>query len=147
MSPIGNPHAATVKTYNALLSAQVGKDAIVSVQDPFELNDASEPQPDLMLLRYREDFYRTKAPIPADILLLIEVSDTTLAYDRLEKLPLYAKAGIPEVWITDVNGETIERYTDPQGDQYGTKQTFKRGQTISVKALPNITLTVDSIFG
>src|SRR5579863_6654097 len=99
MSPIGNPHAATVNRYNALLSTLVGKDAIVSVQNPIQLNDMSEPQPDVVLLRFRDDFYADKTPTPADVLLIIEVSDTTLAYDRLEKLPRYALAGIPEVWL------------------------------------------------
>jgi len=147
MSPIGKPHAAIVNRYVALLVPQVDKIAIVSPQNPFELSAMSEPQPDVLLLRYRDDFYAKETPKPADILLLIEVCDSTLAYDRLEKLPRYALAGIPEVWLTDVNGEAIERYTDPQGDQYATKQTFKRGQTITVKALPNIVLSVDQIFG
>jgi Uma2 family endonuclease len=111
------------------------------------LKDNSEPQPDIALLRYRDDFYRKALPKAADVLLIIEVSDTTLILDRQEKLPRYALAGIPEVWLTDVGGETIERHTDPVGNQYATKQTLRRGQTISVQALPNITLSVDSIFG
>jgi Uma2 family endonuclease len=147
MSPIGTPHAAIVKRYIALLSAQIGQNAIVSVQDPIQLNNMSEPQPEVALLRYREDFYANATPTAADVLLIIKVSDTTLAYDRLEKLPRYALAGIPEVWITDVAGQAVERHTDPQGNQYATKQTFKRGQTISVKALPSISLSLDSIFG
>ncbi len=147
MSPIGILHAATVKRYTALLYRRVGNDAVVSVQDPIQLNDSSEPQPDIALLRYRADFYRKALPIAADVLLLIEVSDSTLAEDRLEKLPRYALAGIPEVWLTDVAGEAVERYTEPHGDQYATKQTFKRGQHISVQALPTITLNIDDIFG
>jgi Uma2 family endonuclease len=147
MAPIGVKHAAAVKRYNALLTAQVGKNAIVSVHNPVQLNDKSEPQPDLALLKYRDDFYGNVAPLASDVLLIIEVSDTTLVYDRLEKLPRYALAGIPEVWITDTDGEAIEKYTDPKGNQYATKQTFKRGQSISVQALPIITLTVDSILG
>jgi Uma2 family endonuclease len=147
MSPIGTQHAAIVNRYAALLNAQVGQTANVSIQNPVQLNNLTEPQPDLMLLRYREDFYAHAAPTPADVLLIIEVSDTTLAYDRLEKLPRYALAAIPEVWITDVHGQAVERHTDPQGNQYATKQTFKRGQRISVQALPTISLSIDSIFG
>ncbi len=147
MSPIGTLHAAIVKRYAALLFAQVGQTAIISVQDPIQLNSMSEPQPDLALLRYQEDFYAQATPSAADVLLIIEVSDTTLAYDRLEKLPRYALAGIPEVWITDVDGQAVERHTDPQDNQYATKQTFKRGQRLSVQALPTISLSIDSIFG
>src|SRR5579864_7727048 len=120
MSPIGIPHAAIVKRYIALFSPQVGQTAIISAQDPIQLNDLSEPQPDIVLLRYRDDFYGNAAPTAADVLLIIEVSDSTLLYDRQEKLPRYALAGVPEVWITDVEGEAIERYTDPVGNQYGT---------------------------
>ena len=147
MSPIGFTHVAIVNDYNALLTAQVGNAAIVSVQNPIQLSRTSEPEPDLVLLRYRDDRYHKGPATAADVLLLIEVSDTTLAYDRQEKLPRYALAGIPEVWITDVDGQAVERYSEPQGNQYATKQTFKRGQSISVLALPQITIAVDSIFG
>lgn len=146
MSPIGTLHAAIVNRYAALLIAQAGQTAIVSIQNPVQLNIMSEPQPDLALLRYRQDFYSEATPQATDVLLIIEVSDSTLAYDRLEKLPRYALAGIPEVWITDVDGKVIERHTDPQNNQYATKQTFKRGQNIPVQALPAIVLSVDSIF-
>ncbi len=147
MSPIGILHAATVNRYIALFSAQVGRSAIVSVQNPVELSNFSEPQPDIALLRYRGDFYGRAAPTAADVLLLVEASDSTLLYDRQEKLPRYALASIPEVWITAVDPEAIERYTDPVGNQYATKQTFKRGQQISVQALPDVILSIDSIFG
>ena len=147
MSPIGSIHAAMVNRYAQLLFSLVGQTAIVSIQNPIQLNDKSEPQPDIALLRYREDFYQKATPTAADVLLIIEVSDSTLIYDRSEKLPRYALAGIPEVWLTDVIGEVIERYADPNGDQYATKQTFKRGQTINVLTLPTINLSVDRIFG
>src|SRR5579871_3101296 len=120
MSPIGWTHVVIVNSYVALLSAQADKLVIVSVQNPVQLSDKSEPQPDVALWRYREDNYRKAPPTPADVLLLIEVSDTTLAYDRQEKLPRYAQAGIPEVWITNIDGEAIERYSEPQGNQYAT---------------------------
>src|SRR5438270_695710 len=124
---------AIVMRYNALVTPYIGETAIVSVHNPIQLNSMSEPLPDIALLKYQDDFYRHATPTPADVLLVIEVSDTTLAYDRQEKLPRYALAGIPEVWITDVDGQAVERYTDPQGNQYATKQTFKRGQSISVQ--------------
>jgi Uma2 family endonuclease len=146
MSPIGTAHAAIVNYYISLFMS-IGKTAIVSAQNPILLGNNSEPQPDLALLIYREDFYRKVAPTAADVLLVIEVSDSTLAYDRLEKLPRYALANIREVWITDVTGEMIECYTEPNGDQYATKQTFRRGQQLSVQALPAIQVSVDAIFG
>ena len=147
MSSYSIAHVSIVLRSNAIIAPQVGKTAIVSVHNPILLNNFSEPQPDITLLRYRADFYRKAAPTAADVLLLIEVSDTTLAYDRQEKLPRYALAGVPEVWITNVDGQAVERYSDPQGNQYATKQTFKRGQSIGVLALPQITVAVDSIFG
>jgi len=151
MSPIGTRHAAFVIRLSEVLTVQVGKAAIVSVQNPVQLNDYTEPQPDLLLLRRRDDYYENALPQAADVMLLIEVSDTTLAYDRQEKLPRYARAGIPEVWIAvaddDREKRVVERYTDPQDNQYATKQTFKRGQSISILALPQITVSVDSIFG
>src|SRR5579859_7215942 len=91
-SPYSTAHVAIVLRYNAFLSPQVGKAAIASVHNPILLNNFSEPQPDIAFLRYRDDFYAKAAPTAADVLLLIEVSDTTLAYDRQEKLPRYALA-------------------------------------------------------
>ncbi len=147
MSPIGPRHAAFVNQFAAALILQVGKIAIVSIQNPIHLNDNTEPIPDLLLLKPRRDAYASALPNPADTLLIIEVSDTTLVYDQQEKLPRYAQAGIPEVWLTDADKQTIERHSEPSGTQYATKQTFKRGQSISVLALPQITISLDSIFG
>ncbi len=151
MSPIGFLHAGIISALIAVIVPQVGKSAVVSVQSPVQLNDYTEPEPDFLLLRPRDDYYRSALPQAADVLLLIEVSDTTLAYDRQEKLPRYARAGIPEVWIavadSDRKKQAVERYTDPHDNQYSTKQTFKRGQSISILALQQISLSVDSIFG
>jgi Uma2 family endonuclease len=151
MSPIGARHVAFVNRLIAVLVPKVGNTAIVSVQNPVQLGDYTEPQPDLLLLRPRDDFYVEVLPRAADVLLVIEVSDTTLGYDRQEKLPRYARAGIPEVWIVVADSQPekqmIERYTDPHDNQYATKQTFKRGQSISILALPQITISVESIFG
>src|SRR5258707_5686068 len=99
MNPISARHASLVNRLIPLSVLPVGKAAIVSVQNPVELNSYTEPQPDLSLLCLRDDYYRSALPQAADVLLLIEVSDTTLAYDRQEKLPRYARAGVPEVWI------------------------------------------------
>ena len=146
MSPISSRHASIVNRMNAFLSAQFGKAAIVSIQNSIILNDKTEPQPDLVLLRFRDDFYEEATPTAADVLLLIEVSDSTLAYDRQEKLPRYAQAGIPEVWLIVLEYQIIEHYAGPNGTQYEMKQTFKRGQTIALP-IAQLTIAVDDIFG
>jgi Uma2 family endonuclease len=117
-APIGSRHASAVKKLNALLSAAAGKSAIVAVQDPLRLSDASEPEPDLMLLRPRADFYAHAHPGPADVLLLIEVSDTTVAYDRGIKLDLYAKHRITEVWIVDLDNNVVRFFRNGDGTAY-----------------------------
>jgi Uma2 family endonuclease len=141
------PHAAAVNRLTATLVPLVANNAIVGVHNPIFLNDFTALKPDLVLLKYREDFYTKARPLVADMLLIIEVSDVTLAFDRQVKLPRYAQAGNPEVWITVLDSDAVERYSEPSGDQHRTKQTFKRGQSISILALPQITVAVDSIFG
>jgi Uma2 family endonuclease len=117
-SPIGKRHAACVKRLSALLHRRFGQTAIVSVQDPIQLNDFSEPQPDIVLLNPRDDFYEQSLPMPPDVLLLIEVAETTVQYDRLVKVPLYARASIPEVWLVNLPEEQIELYTEPISGAY-----------------------------
>src|SRR5262249_20363542 len=114
---------------------------------PVVLSDSTELQPDLIILKYRDDFYEKALPRPADVLLAIEVSDTTLAFDREVKLSRYAQAGIPEVWITVLENDTVECYSEASGNQYATKQTYRRWQSINILALPQIAVSVDSIFG
>jgi Uma2 family endonuclease len=147
MSPIGPLHAAIVRRLNMLLSEAVGRQYIISVQDPIQLSVVSEPQPDLVVLQYRADYYGTSHPQPGDIELLIEVSDTSLDYDRENKLPRYAESGIPEVWIVDVANQQIEQYVHPANGLYRTKQTWLHGQTITSLHCPLIALHVDTILG
>src|SRR5579864_80724 len=99
MSPIGSWHNSCVNRFNWLLSAGIGDRGIVQVQGSFRLSSDGEPEPDVLVLRFRSDFYRDALPGPEDVLLLVEVADTSLAYDRDFKLPLYARAGIPDVWL------------------------------------------------
>jgi Uma2 family endonuclease len=147
MSPIGSFHAAIVKRLNALLSRLIGSTAIISVQDPVQLDDYSEPQPDVAVLRLDDTFYATSHPTANDALLVIEVSDTSLEYDRDEKIPRYAHAGIREVWLIDVAQEVVEQYTQPRGDQYGAKQTFARGEVIRATTVEDVAFPVDQLFG
>lgn len=113
LTPIGPTHGGTVNFLNKRLNEQAGSGIIVSVQNPLELNEHSEPQPDLMLLRPRADYYRTAHPKPGDVALVIEVADTTLRYDREVKLPLYARAGIPEAWLVDLGARRLTAYRQP----------------------------------
>jgi Uma2 family endonuclease len=111
MPAIGGDHAAIVRQLNRLVVKQVGNGHIVDVQNPIHLNDDSEPQPDLAIIHDRE--YGGEIPSATDVVLLIEVADSSIDYDRNRKLPRYAAAGIPESWLGDVTAQTIARYSDP----------------------------------
>src|SRR5438552_13539404 len=111
MSPTGSNHSACVARLYTLMFRLVGNNALVWAQNPISLSELSEPVPDVALLKPRSDFYAKRHPQPSDVLLLIEVSDSTLKYDRRVKVPSYAQAGIPEVWIVNLQEEIIEIYT------------------------------------
>ena len=146
MSPIGPLHAAIVRRLVKRLIELVGDQAIVSPPNPIQLNDHSEPQPDVAILRLRDDNYQRAHPVAADVLLIIEVSDTTAQYDRIEKLPRYAAAGIPETWIVDVEQRVVEQYTHPVRDQYARLQKYFPGDTITSPVVPAIALNADDLF-
>lgn len=146
MSPIGPFHAAIVNILVLLLTRQLDDRAIVSVQNPIQLNDYSEPQPDVAILQPREDFYAAGHPRPDDVLVAIEVADSSLEYDRTEKLPRYAVAGIAEVWIIDVGKQTVEQYTQPRNGRYHHLQLAEHGERISAQAVDQLVLSVDTLF-
>ena len=147
MSPIGPRHVAIVNRLNALLSRQIADRAIVSVQNPIQLTDYTEPQPDIAVLRPREDFYAQALPLPEDVLLVVEVAETSLEYDRDEKIPRYAQTSIPEVWLIEVEPATVTQYTQPDGTRYRRAQTLARGQPLSAYILGPLHLAIDDIFG
>lgn len=147
ISPIGSRHAACVNFLSRFLNRTVGDIALVSTQNPIRLNDFSEPEPDLALLRLRDDFYRNAHPAPADVFLIIEVADTTLAYDRQVKAPLYAKAGVAEVWIINLTDEQIEVYAKPVDGTYQTVVNFRRGEVIRARTIPNLAVGVADVLG
>jgi Uma2 family endonuclease len=132
MAAIGTRHFSCV---NRMLVMGVGDAAVVSVQNPVRLNEHTEPQPDITVIRPRD--YTESLPVPDDVLLLMEVSDTTLPYDRNVKLPLYACAGIGEVWSVNLPAKTIEQYTDPSGDGYRRVDHKRGGQELQPAALPD----------
>jgi Uma2 family endonuclease len=142
---IGDRHAACVNRLNRLLGKKAGDTAIVAIQNPVRLAD-SEPEPDVALLRPRGDFYATGKPEPADVLLAIEVADSSLDYDRDVKRPMYGEAGIAEYWIVNLIDECLEVHRQPQPDgTYRDVQTLRRGQQVDVALLPAITMHVDEL--
>lgn len=143
MSPIGDPHIDCVNNYNDLLTSIPGKSWIVSVQNPIRLAIDSEPQPDLALIRRG---YGGGAPTATDILVLIEVSDSTLRFDRRVKVPLYAAAGIREVWITDLKAQRVICYSEPRDGQYQMVTQIRRGERLTSRYEPEITIDTDAIF-
>jgi Uma2 family endonuclease len=147
MSPIGMQHAACVDRMNELLVRELVGRAIVRVQNPIQLSTRSEPQPDFAILQRRSDFYANGHPQPSDVFALIEVSDTTVEFDRTVKVPIYAKDNIAEVWIVDLNAEAVQVYREPSEAGYQQLQTFRRGQAISFQAFTNIQFTVDQLLG
>jgi len=147
MSPIGEPHAACVGRLTQIITLLLLRSAIVWVQNPIVLDDYSEPQPDVAVLKPRADFYGQAHPRPEDVLLVIEVSDTTLKYDRLVKAPLYARAGIPEVWVVNLADELVEAYVDPAEGAYRTTTTYARGEEVQSRSLAALRVSVAEILG
>lgn len=143
----GRRHAACVDRLTELLSERLRRRAIVRVQSPIVLNDYTEPQPDVALLRRREDFYERSLPVPDDVLLIIEVADTTLEYDRQIKVPLYARAGISEVWTINLSDGQVEVYTQPAEGAYRNVRRYGRGEAINSTDAAGLTLSVDEILG
>ena len=147
MAPIGTRHGSAVKRLVALLTSALGARVIVAVQDPLRLNELSEPEPDLMLLKPRADFYADAHPTAADVLLLIEVADTSARYDREIKLPLYARHGVPEVWLVDLEARLLRFYSQPAGDAYAQSSTSASPGRRSIAALPGIEIDLAQILG
>lgn len=147
MTPIGRPHAACVADLMRVLLIGVGPRAVVWPKGPIRLSERSQPEPDVTLLRPRPVPYRDADAEPRDVMLLIEVSDTSLSRDREVKLPLYAGAGIPEYWIVDVQDGVIEVHMSPSGSRYGSVRRFGRGESVSPLAFPDLRLAVDEVFG
>ncbi|MBD2316926.1 Uma2 family endonuclease [Phormidium tenue] len=146
MSPIGRKHAACVNRLVTLSTKKLGDRIIASVQNPIRLADNSEPQPDLAILKPRNDFYENSLPTPVDILLIIEVADSTITYDREIKSPLYAAAGIPEMWLFDVNRKIIEGYSQPSVLGYKRMQRYEQNDTFSMLAFPDVTFAWQEVF-
>lgn len=147
MAPIGGVHMGVVNRLNRLLVLGVGDFGVVSIQNPVTLPPHSEPQPDVAILKPGADSAASAVPRPGEVLLLIEVADTTLAYDRTTKLNLYAKAGIEEAWIVNVQSKCVEVYREPTADGYARKIELGAVDIVSPLALPMVKVAVAEIFG
>lgn len=145
MTPVGSAHASQVKRLAEIFIARLGRKVTVGIQDPILLSKFSEPQPDLALLRRREDFYATSHPTAADVLLVIEVADSSQDYDRRVKGPLYSEHGIAEYWLFDLGTPAIEAYGRPSPEGYREMRRYLCGDTIFPLAFPDLLLSVDEL--
>lgn len=145
MTPIGSRHASCVARLTDVLVTGLHGRAVLWPQNPLTVLPDSEPEPDIILLRYRDDFYRNALPGPGDVELLIEVADTSLRYDRGVKGSLYAEAGVPEYWVVDLDGRGVEIHRHPSGGRFGYTERVGIGATLSPLAFPDLRITVDSI--
>jgi Uncharacterized protein conserved in cyanobacteria len=145
MAAIGKRHAARVDRLADFFYELVRRRAIIRVQNPICLDDKSEPQPDIALVQRRTDFYEESLPNSEDILLLVEVSDSTIDYDRDVKVPNYARSGIQEVWLWDLEVNCLEVYRDPTANGYSSMQQFAGGEMVSPLAFPDFEVSINLI--
>ncbi len=145
MAPIGSYHAGHLKNINKLFTRLMPDDLITSVQDPLQLGDLSEPEPDFMLLKPNADNYYSRHPTAEDVLLLIEVADSSLRFDQNEKLRLYAQHGVPEYWLLNLNDLCLEVYRKPNGESYAEKTTLQAGDSVTLSQFPDLSIQVAEI--
>ncbi|MDM8522994.1 Uma2 family endonuclease [Desulfococcaceae bacterium HSG8] len=145
MAPIGSHHAACVKRLNRLFARTLSEMVILGVQDPVSIGEDSEPEPDITLLKPRPDFYAERHPRSEDVFLIVEVADTSLESDRREKLPLYARAGIGEVWIVNLRDGCVEVYSEPSGGKYQGIRILRKGSAIAPEAFPDTEISVEKM--
>ncbi len=147
MTPIGPEHARSVRRLDALFNSRLADRAVTNVQNPLRLGHLSEPQPDLALLVPPMERYDRRHPAADDVLLLVEVADTTTRFDRVVKAPLYARHGVTELWIVDVKAEVVEVHRDPSPEDYRSVECHGRGSVVAPLAFPDRSVGVDEILG
>lgn len=145
MTPIGKRHAACVNRLNRIWTNEFGDQVIVSVQNPVRIGPDSEPEPDLSILRTKEDFYASGHPRPEEILLLVEVMESSRGIDREIKQPMYARAGVRELWLVDLDENRIEQHLNPTGQEYTDVRILEPGDTISPAEFPDSGFRVNRI--
>jgi Uma2 family endonuclease len=146
MAPIGSPHAGCVNKLSELFFQRAGGRAIVSGQHPLILSTLSVPQPDLALLRLRADYYAKSHPTVSDVFLVVEVADTTLKFDVGTKIPLYARCGVAEAWVVDVNEKVVRVFREPGASSYRSSFSAGVGQSVACAALPELVIEVTELF-
>ena len=146
MAPIGSPHAGLVTKLTEMFVQRGAGRAVVYAQNPVIISDRSVPQPDLALLKRRADYYSGSHPKVSDILLVVEVADTTLKFDLRTKAPLYARCGIAEVWVIDVNGRLVHVFREPREAGYQATSSAAAGQSVACAALPEVVIEVRELF-
>lgn len=147
MTPIGSSHAGCVNRLTHLLAGRLGESATVSVQNPVVLSEHWEPEPDIAVLDFRADGYGHAHPRPRDVRLIVEVGDSSGEADRRVKLPGYAEARVPEVWLVNLLADRIEVYQDPESGRYTTRRIVARGATLSPLRMPDVTVGADEVLG
>jgi Uma2 family endonuclease len=147
MAPIGRRHYGRVNRISHLFHRLFGDSVVVHVQNPIVLSEIDQPQPDIALLRWRADYYADVDASAGDALLLVEVADSSLLYDRQVKVPLYARHGIPELWLADLTQSLLMLYRDPTPDGYLTVQVLRIGDHIVPLAFPDVSIPVADILG
>lgn len=145
MTPIGPRHNAAVNRANRAMMTAVGDTAIVQVQGSVRLGHYHEPQPDLVLLRPQADYYASRLPGPADILLVVEIAESSIDYDREVKARLYAESGVLEYWLVDLNDNLVFAHSTPEHGSYRSLQRHHRGQSLAPHALPDCVMAVDTL--
>lgn len=146
MAPIGSWRAGTVNILNRLFSRLASDRAIISVQQPVVVGDRSVPQPDLAILKLRADNYTRSHPTAADVLLIVEVADTTLAFDVGAKAELYARGSVAELWVVDLQDRSVRVFRDPSPSGYRTSFTVVAGQEVTALLLPAVGITLAELF-
>ena len=147
MSPPGNRHIGACNRANTLFTEALGRRVIVSVQNPLLLDEHNEPQPDIIVLKPIPDFYASRRATPKDASLVIDVAVSSLAFDRKVKLPHYARCGVPEVWIEDLNHDLLLVFRDPSGSEYKTSLALRKGEKVSPVAFPETVFNVGDLLG
>jgi Uma2 family endonuclease len=145
MTPIGSRHLSCVNLLNEILSEKLGRKVIISIQNPVRLNEYTEPEPDISILKRTEDRYANQLPSAEDVLLVIEVADSSVDYDRNVKLPLYAESGIPEYWLINLDQKEIEAYRKPLGNAYRFRELLRPGDAIKAREM-ELEIPVEEVF-
>ncbi len=145
MAPIGNKHAYGVTPFGEEFSVRLGRRVTVRILNPIRLSAGEEPEPDIAILHRRDHGYVSDHPGPGVVILLIEIADSSVGFDRRHKLPMYAAHGIPEVWLGDINARTVEVHDQPMAAGYGRVRVFDAGEMLSLPTFPDLEIPVADV--